>query len=338
MIREMKAKPISNFKILLYAMLIAMGLFILVNACINVHAVTSKESIKENYDVFFAGFKETTFEHMKKSYDSFKELFQPGAFSTKSSTNVNNALKGFADMIMGVGQTLVIMHMLINIIQLAARNELIEQYWTKLMVTTVIAVIAIIALPHILKSIYNLGNYLIDSAIKLNMSGKTPSDKKAIIKQLSTLPGMEHLKDILGDSKENIKYSVQEQTNDMLNVLKYIAWLPLIASMFLTFSSVFEIKVREVFAPIAIASIASGGARSGGVRYLLKYLACFLKMAIYFVIAFIGSVLMIGFYNQALKYTGSGVNMPLVLMILSPIVTAMAMMQTGGLGDEILGV
>ena len=170
------------------------------------------------------------------------------------------------------------------------------------------------------------------------MSGKTPSDKKAIIKQLSTLPGMEHLKDILGDSKENIKYSVQEQTNDMLNVLKYIAWLPLIASMFLTFSSVFEIKVREVFAPIAIASIASGGARSGGVRYLLKYLACFLKMAIYFVIAFIGSVLMIGFYNQALKYTGSGVNMPLVLMILSPIVTAMAMMQTGGLGDEILGV
>lgn len=334
-----KLKIKDKKKVLFYSLIVAMAVFILFNTFINASAVVSKESLQKEFDVFCSGFTTTSIEHMENAYKKFAALFQPG------DTSFNIPLTDLKVFIGNVGYAFIIIHMLINIIQLAARGELIEQYWTKLVVNTAVAIIVIFASSRLISGIFGLGGAIIsksaEAARNASISGISGEGaKKTILNALSEMEGFSDLKAVLDTasaSSKPVPYSIMNRMQDGLSTLKFVAWLPMAACIFLTFSSVFEIKVREIFTPIAVASIASGGLRSGGVRFLLKYLACFIKIAIYFIISLIGSRLMIFFFD-GIGSTGSGIDMSFVLMLLSPVVTAMAMMQTGGLGDEILGV
>jgi hypothetical protein len=109
--------------------------------------------------------------------------------------------------------------------------------------------------------------------------------------------------------------------------------------IFLMFSAFFEIKIRYLFAAIAAASIAHEGTRGTGTRFFKKYLGCWVKISIYFVIAFIANQMFMGFYERAIESVSeNSFNINLLFMISTNLVAGMAMMQTSGLGDEIVGV
>ena len=53
-----------------------------------------------------------------------------------------------------------------------------------------------------------------------------------------------------------------------------------------------ELGVRKAFAPFAIIDIYSEGMRSPGMRYLKRYLATFLKIAVCLLVCYLGIELM----------------------------------------------
>ena len=140
------------------------------------------------------------------------------------------------------------------------------------------------------------------------------------------------------------EYLAIQYINDLMEPLQLICLLPLLASMYLTYSMLFEIKLRQIFAPIAVATIGYDGARASGIRFLKKYLTCFLRIGMYFVIAAIGTEMTRFFYARAImtdmesvKTMTVGIATNLILMFGSNVLAAMTMFQAGSLADEIVG-
>lgn len=59
-----------------------------------------------------------------------------------------------------------------------------------------------------------------------------------------------------------------------------LSFLVTIGGYFVVFTILFELMLRRLFTPFAIADIYGEGLRSPGMRYLKKYLAIFLKIAV----------------------------------------------------------
>ena len=128
--------------------------------------------------------------------------------------------------------------------------------------------------------------------------------------------------------------------------MQLIGLLPMLASMYLMYAMVFEIKLRQIFAPLAVAGIALEGPRSSGLRFLKKYLACYLRVTMYFAIAALGAMMTNYFYERVittatinqLTKLDIGTTACLIMMFGSNALAAITMLQTGGLADEIIGV
>ena len=173
--------------------------------------------------------------------------------------------------------------------------------------------------------------------------------EKKIAEAFSLIPGLSgdeagnnSLKDLLDADYEANHFAIQ-QAHEMLEYMEYVVYLPMLLSVFLIGTAVFELKIIQAFAPIAVATIAAEGARSPGVRLLKRYLACFLKIAIYFFIAAVGAEMTKFYYGLITKMSAETEMTPalvinLVFMLLSNAMAAMAMMQSGGLSNEIIGV
>lgn len=64
-----------------------------------------------------------------------------------------------------------------------------------------------------------------------------------------------------------------------------------LVAQWISFSLLIEVGIRKAFSPIAVCEIYGEGLRSPGVRYLKRFLATFLKIAIAIVTCYLGSVL-----------------------------------------------
>ena len=174
---------------------------------------------------------------------------------------------------------------------------------------------------------------------------------------LKNIPGFEYLgavHDAKGAGPTGQNYLPEQNMVKYLDMFMYVAYLPMLVALFLMYSAIFELKIRQILAPMAVATISYEGARGSGVRFLKKYLACFLKIAIYFLVAWIGYCLSMYFYKRILNNDnintanledkregaadiGAPGVMDAIMMLLSNVVCAMAMMQTGGIADEVVG-
>lgn len=217
-------------------------------------------------------------------------------------------------------------------------------YWQRVILNLVISLVVTLLATRIMGAIYELGNGLINNFIEGFGEGvritELSSKKGDFAKLLSKIPGLESLGDIVGSSTNQVDYAKLTKVNEMLVVMEYVVWFPMVICVFLMYSAIFEIKIRELFAPLAVTSIMVEGSRGSGARFLKKYAACYLKIAIYFAIAYLGMALTKYFFNAAISNDINNTEMSLnmIYMLMSNVVAGMAMMQTGGLADEILGV
>ena len=62
-----------------------------------------------------------------------------------------------------------------------------------------------------------------------------------------------------------------------------------IAVKMVAFSIILELGIRRLFFPLAIADIYGEGMRSPGMRYMKKYLACWVRMSICIAVAYLGN-------------------------------------------------
>lgn len=112
-----------------------------------------------------------------------------------------------------------------------------------------------------------------------------------------------------------------------------------LAGEIMSFSILIELGVRRAFSPFAIADIYSEGMRSPGMRYLKKYIATFLKIAMALVICHLGIALqdaivsdelIDGTLGGCLRYVGK------TLILNATVVAAVA--KTGEYANDVMGV
>ena len=337
-----------------------------------VYASTLDE-LKARMDNLLGGFSRTNFEYMRLAYSTFKDFtMNDGGGVTKMRTIT--AL---------IGDVMVIVFSLINIAKETQRGEISMDYWFRIAATLVVAIVLVTSVGNVMDYIYGMGDYVITAAdtrmqddeietagkdkngnpltVTVGKAGKdinsdeNSDEKNNILEAMTYIPGLSGDQDGNGNIKElynatsasDVSFFRIESAESIVTLMEYIVYAPMLICMFLVFSAIFEVKLRQIFAPIAVAAIAYEGGRSTGVRFLKKYMACFVKIALYFTIAAIGAEMTIFFYYKVATvkdFAGTdGVMAPenvinLIMMIGSNIVAAMSMMQIGGLGDEIVGV
>lgn len=103
-----------------------------------------------------------------------------------------------------------------------------------------------------------------------------------------------------------------------------------IAMKLAMYSILMEIIVRRAFAPMAIADVCGEGLRSPGVRYMKRFLACYLKVALCMVIAFLGSTLL-GVANH-----DTDTNFAIEILAIDFTIAGM-MFKTSELANDIVG-
>lgn len=362
--------------ILLFIIMVAAVVTIYVMPEVSAATVNDQEWI-DKWQNFLSGFGITIFDKMAEGYKVLTEFASSSDYSEAS---------GVQSLVTGVAHVLVVLFMIIGIIKEGSRGEVDVDmiYWFRIFASTAIAVLMVTSISTVMSSLYNLGDYVItevatsqvasltgrkkvtmdqiadskNSGVQIqNKIDFTGDNEKKMIAILKNIPGFEYVgtvHDAKGAGKTGENYLPEQNMVQYLDMFMYIAYLPMLVALFLMYSAIFELKIRQILAPMAVATISFEGARGSGVRFLKKYLACFLKIAIYFLVAWIGYCLSMYFYKRILNNdnidTGNNKDkrkgaadvgapgvMDAIMMLLSNVVCAMAMMQTGGIADEVVG-
>lgn len=301
--------------------------------------------LKSEYLNFLKGFGTTIIGRMHDAYQEFADF-------TDTGSTVYGPIESVTILIKGIASMLVVLFIVMMIVKESERGEVTPEFWFRCAAQIIIALVVIISLDQIMDSIYKLGNLIIQAVYEgVNSRLSTVQDyqtitsgavksgtasEKQILAAMKQIPGLENIDTLLKDSSTNATdWYEMNNAGKIMQVLEIVVYAPMLAAMYLIFSAVFEVKIRQIFAPIAVSTISYEGTRSSAVRFLKKYLACFLKIAIYFLIACIGALLTAYFFGQVVK---SAKEVDLIMMLLANIIAAMAMMQSGGIADEILGI
>ena len=315
--------------------------------------IGNAESIQLNFESFVAGLKQTVLENLQKAYDAF---FGSDAVQIDMGSKLETA-------ILVVAQAMVVIFTLVRVAQEGIKAEHVGvEFVEKIAINAVIAMLVVASVNPLMDGLQGMGGILIEAAIEPDEEddesrGKTQKiieetvNSGDLAKALATKEmRLEGLDELVGEgssddgenagmSDNNIDYYKEQLIQSTVNTLQYVVWFPMLVCMFLIFSAFFEVKIRYIFAAIAAAAIAHEGTRGTGVRYFKKYLACWVKIAIYFVIAILAQKTFIAFYEKGVSATSvNGINIYLMFAIVTNMVAAMAMMQSSGLGDEIVGV
>ena len=118
-----------------------------------------------------------------------------------------------------------------------------------------------------------------------------------------------------------------------------------VVAQWIAFSLLIEIGIRKAFAPFAVCEIYGEGLRSPGVRYLKRFLATFLKVAIALLTCYLGSVLTaIAITDNLTNVAGNGLNgivetLQFLFRVIAINFTVIGVIMKGGeYANDIVGV
>ena len=314
-------------------------------------AAVDYATMRDEVYQFMEGFNKTCFTHMKEAYD----------LTVRSFTFVENKSygpSGLSKFIKAIAGIIVITGAMWGVVQESRKGEISLDYVYRIIITTAVAVFVTSNVYAIMNAIQGAGDFMISTIAYymeeenengLGLSGDGPNVEKnqnSFIDALSKVPGLNgdengqnSLRDLMDAGEEDANYWAVQVAYQTLDGMKIIVYAPMLVCTFLVFMAVIEIRLRQLFSPLAVAWIAFEGGRSSGARYLKKYASCFIKIAIYFVVAALGSEMTCQYFKM-LTESNKG-NIPQVMclffMLVSNVAAALSMMSFGGFGDEILG-
>lgn len=310
-------------------------------------AETNQEGLRTDYQNFLRGFGKTNFEYMRDAFYTFKVF--TGAYGGDHVKFAGDVYR----LSQGLGIIIIVFYSLYTFFSEVSKGDMNPALLLRVSCPWIAAIYIILVIGQLMGSVYTLGTYTV-SFVDTVVAAKSGdydidgADEKKITEVLSMIPGLsgnedgtDSLKDVIDPEYEAGHFAVQ-QVDEMIKYLELIVYLPMLLSIFLIGTAIFEIWIMKMFAPLAVASIAIDGIRSPGVRFIKRYFAAFLKIAIYFIIAAIGAELTHLYYGLVVNSHATemtpGLAINITFMLLSNAMAAMAMMQSSGLSNEIVGV
>ena len=299
----------------LFMLLLIAGAVFLYSRIPAAYAESTQErwQLRKKMETFLEAFKRTNFHYMVQAYERFRDLTADDSRFPFAVTVKRISL--------GLGYAMVVSFSLTGVIKESQKGEISMDYWFRIAAALVVAIVLVTSVGTVMDNLYGFGDYVISAAYN-NMkddsfeidgemtttTGQKMSDvqKNNFLETLSYVPGLDGGEDGSGNIKElyetesdaDASFFKIETASSVVTLMEYAVYAPLLVCMFLIFSAIFEVKVRQIFAPVAVAAIAYEGGRSTGVRFLKKYLACFVKIALYFTIAAIGAEMTAFFFAR----------------------------------------
>ena len=234
------------------------------DSLIKIKAILSGKDIDDNLDKFYSVEVRTLlFEHVKTEY-----------------TAVTTALKS-------IGIIIVFVKVCEKLIRTMERGEMTEEQWIGVILTFAIPVVLIAEYDNVIKAVQMVGDtvYGMISASRQNLSGQTETFIESVVgtgfkPEWPTFS----LLDIGGYLNESIDLIVKQMKafaigfsiNFVLEVATFFVNLTVMTKVIINYAS---LALRFLFMPLAIANISSDGARSAGMRYIIRYVAVYIELA-----------------------------------------------------------
>ena len=239
-------------------------------------------------------------------FSSIDSMFGNGSTSSKATVNkffsevktdVENTsfIRTVAQAIKGMAMFLVVMFSFIALFKELQRGDGGLDMWAKCFVIVAIGLLAVLNWELIVNALEAIGQFISQRVMQA-------------ITRTGTGGGVgTWLDTYLGFGDQDVKeLGLLDIGGLMSNVLlyiktffKYIAlglvWLlfeiPLMMARVVLLTILVEIVIRKMFFPLALAAIAGEGMRSPGVNYMKKFVALYIRVAMCYAIAAIGTVI-----------------------------------------------
>ena len=167
----------------------------------------------------------------------------------------------FIKAMSGIGVIWVTALMIYSVIKEFSMGDASMSMWLKVLIKIAIGIFLIVSVSKILSSIDAIGVWIIDEISNAPFAESADTGSVA-----------------LGDLGGSLLIAVFS--------MFLIAYIKICS-----YALMLEIGLRRVFAPIAVGSIVTHGARSAGVKFFRKYLAVYMKMAIMIMTMLLGGIL-----------------------------------------------
>lgn len=193
-----------------------------------------------------------------------------------TTTDMMKSMKPvYTDIVSPVGEALIVLFFLIELIDKTTKDNFSVEYFFKLMLKVVIAKFLIENGWDILTGCINVGS---------NLAGAITSDPKGLTSKSKVLD--QYAKEI-------------QETNTIGNLGMIIqwflpwvfAWISKMICIVICWGRMIELGVRAVTAPISMADIFQDGTHSGGFRYLRKFLGVCLQAAVIMIVIQVSGII-----------------------------------------------
>lgn len=177
-----------------------------------------------------------------------------------------------------VGMLMIVYNLLLNLSKELARGQMTTESWLRILIAFVIPCVLIIEYDVIIDGFSKLGTWLYESlydnsrepfaGTKSSISGKKMPDWDKY--------GLTKICEYVGKVVEYVFAWIKGFLLTFVYLIVNVFILLIIFAGIL--SNFVEIVIRHLFMPVAIANVSHDGVRSAGVRYIKKYLGCYMKI------------------------------------------------------------
>ena len=229
------------------------------------------------YILFF--FPSANAASIKDTVNEMVDFINSGAseniYSLFADTYTNSALSfgtEFMTFLQGLASVVAIVIMVGKLEESLARGRGDTEALSEGVIALVICLLVVLYANDILNIINGIGNLIVEA-----MSTKVSSG--------------------VDTGLNTDTYSQATGTLDAIGLLikvflvYLLAKIEVIAVKMVAFSIILELGIRRIFFPLAVVDIYGEGMRSSGMRYMKKYLACWVRMAICIAVAYLGNLL-----------------------------------------------
>ena len=194
-----------------------------------------------------------------------------------------------------VGMILVLAYGSIQVLQLLQREDESLETLIRILMTCILGYFFVIYVNDAMNAIEELGNLIFSS-----ISDAIEHPEASSIKEAAGAAG--NAISAAGFNFEEGAYAEEaaaetiEGVSNLINggvagfigaILMYFTFYAILTSVY---GLLFEMVIRKIFAPVAMADFATEGVRSPGARYLKNYLGVYIRISIFCIVIFMGGI------------------------------------------------
>lgn len=205
------------------------------------------------------------------------DIFYSGNVTETIISSLENEtfVKSLKPAIKAIAMLIIVYHMLVSLMKELERGEMTIESWLRVLLAFVIPCVCIIEYDTMINVFSKTGMWMQQILYK-NSSLTFAAGSPPTGEEVPTCSSIWDIGDYLAELVEYI-FSI------IKGALLLIGYAIITINIILTImsgimSNFIEIVLRHLFMPLAIANISHEGARSAGVRYVRKYLGCYIKI------------------------------------------------------------